>query len=124
MKATVRLCVLLLAAFLLFACKKERASTTAVTATVMDGEHYAVEVGSVSVEPGESAAFLVQTDPGFMVASTDYRGESRVTQEHGLNKVELMDVRYPTRVRLHLTRYAVTVEYLANGGEAMLFRVG
>ncbi len=119
MKATVRLCVLLLAAFLLFACKKERASTTAVTATVMDGEHYTVEVGSVSVEPGENAAFLVQTDPGFMVASTDYRGESRVTQEHGLNKVELMDVRYPTRVRLHLTRYAVTVEYLANGGEAI-----
>ena len=107
------------AAFLLFACARKNDSSTAVSAIVLDGEHYSVEVGSVSVEPGETASFLVQTDPGFMVVSTDYRGEYRTTQEHGVTKLELIGVRYPTRVRLELSRYAVMVEYQANGGDAL-----
>lgn len=117
--AKARIGMLLLAAFLLLACTPQNDTAMALSATILDGEHYTVEVGSVSVEPGETAAFLVQTDPGFLVASTDYRGDYRITQAHGLNKVELTNVQYPTRVHLKLTQYAVTIEYLANGGEGI-----
>ena len=119
MKTAIRFCALMLAAFLLSACAGERVSTTAVTVTVLDGAHYSVEVGSVSVEPGETASFLIQTDPGFSVAGADYRGDCRVTEDHGAYRLELNNVRYPTRVKLSLTQYAVTIEYVANGGEAI-----
>ena len=119
MKAALKLCLMLCAAFLLFACAGKKDSPTALSALVLDGEHYSVEVGSVSVEPGETASFLVQTDPGYMVVSTDYRGEYRTAQEHGVTRLELIGVRYPTRVRLELSRYAVMVEYQANGGDAL-----
>ncbi len=119
MKTAIRLCALMLAAFLLLACAGERVSTTALTVTVLDGEHYSVEVGSVSVEPGETASFLIQTDPGFSVAGADYRGDCRVTEDNGRYRLTLQNVRYPTRVKLSLTQYAVTIEYVANGGEAI-----
>ena len=119
MKTALRLCVILCAAFLLSACGSKQDRQTAVTALILDGEHYSAEAGSVSVEPGETASFRIATDPGYMVVSADYRGEYRLTQEHGFTKLELIDIRYPSRVRLDTTRYAVTINYEANGGDGI-----
>ena len=119
MKKAVILLGVLFAALLLVSCAKERASTTAVRVSIMEGEHYTVAVGTEIVEPGEDVSFLIRTDRGFTVTGTDYSGEYGVTQTGGLSKLELKNVRRPTRVNLTVTRYSCTIRYSANGGDAL-----
>ena len=81
MKEAVLFPVLLLAALLLSGCTLfHRADEPGLRVLVEAGEHYALEVGYVSVEPGETASFLIKTDRDWSVTETDYRGEYRLTK--------------------------------------------
>ena len=81
MKEAVLFPVLLLAALLLSGCTLfHRADEPSLRVLVEAGEHYALEVGYVSVEPGETASFLIKTDRDWSVTETDYRGEYRLTK--------------------------------------------
>ncbi len=119
MKKTYLLAGLLVLACLLSACAFQKAESNTLTALVESGEHYRLEVGLVSVPPGGSAAFYIETDPGYAVTAADYRGAYSLTRTRGLTKLVLEDLRYPTRVRLTLSHSIRTVRYEANGGEAL-----
>ncbi|MBQ4427268.1 MAG: leucine-rich repeat protein [Oscillospiraceae bacterium] len=118
MKKLITTFIILTAALCLSSCGKKAPPSTEVTALVMDGEHYTIEVSSVSLKPGSDASFLIETDSGYEVTETDYTGEYRISPAHGLTKLELVDVRYPTRVRLTLSNHTRTVTYIANGGDS------
>ena len=113
---------LLFAACLLLACDSAGTSDTAIYALVVEGDHYSMEVGQVSLEPGKDASFYIDTEEGYTVTSTDYRGEYTLTQTRGLTKLELKDVQYPTRVHLTLSHSTRRIDYDANGGEALTGR--
>ena len=120
MKKAVLFLALLFSALLLSGCAFwGRADEPGLRVLVEVGEHYAIEVGYVSVEPGETASFLIRTDRDWLVTETDYRGEYRLKQTGGLTKLELLDVQVPTRVRLTLSHDARTIRYLANGGKGL-----
>ena len=118
MKKCIVLLTLLFAVCLLAACGQE-GSDTAVTVVVEAGEHYSLEVGAVTLEPGEDAVFYIRTEENYMVTAADYRGEYSLTETRGLTKLVLRDLRYPTRVRLTVSHDGRTIRYLANGGSAL-----
>ncbi len=118
MKKTIRVLALMLT--LLFACAcAAKPSSTAITAVILDGVHYSVPECSVLIEPGETAAFLIEPDPGYTVTAADYRGDYRLIQGETGTVLELLNVRYPTRVTLSLSQSAATITYDANGGTAL-----
>lgn len=120
MKKTAVFLALVFTALLLSGCALlNRSPTAGVTVMVEAGEHYDLEVSFATVEPGESASFLIRTERDYSVTAADYRGEYSLTQTGGLTKLVLLDVRVPTRVRLTLSHSARTIRYLANGGAAL-----
>lgn len=120
MKKAVLFLTLLITALLLSGCALfHQTDEPGLRVLVEAGEHYAIEVGYVSVETGETASFLINTDRDWSVTAADYRGEYRLTQTGGLTKLELLNVRVPTRVRLTLSHDARTIRYLANGGKGL-----
>ena len=120
MKKAVLFLALLFSALLLSGCALfGKTDDSGLRVLVEAGEHYTIEVGYVSVEPGETASFLIKTDRDWSVTETDYRGEYRLTLTGGLTKLELLDVQVPTRVRLTLSHDARTIHYLANGGKGL-----
>ena len=120
MKKVILFFALLFAALLLSGCALfEKPSSTCVQVMIETGEHFTAERGAVTVEPGETASFLIQTDQNWSVTAADYRGEYRLTQNGSLARLELLAVQVPTRVRLSLAHDARTIRYLANGGTAL-----
>ena len=76
MKKAVLFLALLFSALLFSGCALwGKADEPGLRVLVEAGEHYALEVGYVSVEPGEKASFLIRTDRDWSVTETDYRGE-------------------------------------------------
>ena len=118
MKKTALLTLLALVC-LLSACSFQKEQTEALTVLVEAGEHYSLEVGVLSVEPGGSASFYIKTEPDYAVTAADYPGPYSLTETRGLTKLVLSDVRYPCRVRLILSRDKRSICYLANGGAAL-----
>ena len=111
---------LLVTALVLSGCAAARGdSSGALTVLVEEGEHYSLEVHSVTVEPGGSASFYIETEQDYAVTATDYRGDYTLTETRGLTKLVLSDVRYPCRVHLTLSRTMRTIRYMANGGESL-----
>lgn len=120
MKKCIQAILLLTMALLLSGCAfTKQAPANTLTVLVEEGEHYQMEVSLVTVQPGDSAGFYIETEQDYAVTATDYRGEYSLTETRGLYKLVLHDVRYPCRVRLTLTRNARTIRYLANGGEPL-----
>lgn len=96
------------------------ASSARINSVVEAGDHYQIETGIVSVEPGETASLLVYPDQNYTVTATDYRGEYRITRfDSGLTRIDLLNVQYPTRVQLTLSHDSRTIRYAANGGFAL-----
>ena len=119
MKKTALLLTLTFLVCLLCGCALQKAREETLTVLVESGEHYSLEVSLVDVRPGESAAFYIQTEPGYAVTAADYRGDYSLTQTRGLTKLVLENVVYPTRVRLTLSHIIRTIRYEANGGEPL-----
>ena len=117
------LCLLLsvITVLLLSSCAAQRTDTL-VSVLIEDGENYRVDEALVSLKPGDYACFYVKTDPDYAVVATDYRGKYSLTRTRGMTKLILEDVRVPTRVRLELSRDFRTIQYEANGGEALTGR--
>ena len=119
MKKTIRALSLLLALLFACACASDKSPSTAITAVVLDGAHYSVSDGSVLLEPGETASFSIVPDPGYTVTAADYRGDYRLVPGETGTVLELLNVRYPTRVTLSLSQSAASITYDANGGTAL-----
>ena len=120
MRKSLLVLAVLVTALALSGCSFSRTeSPDAVTVFVEAGEHYTMEVDSVTVEPGGSASFYIETEQDYAVTAADYRGEYSLTETRGLTKLVLDDVRYPCRVHLTLSRTKRTICYMANGGESL-----
>ena len=95
-------------------------STTTIRVIVEAAAHYRLEAGTAVIEPGDTATLTVCTDENYEVTATDYQGEYRITRLDGdLTRIDLLDVRYPARVRLTLSHDTRTIRYMANGGQAL-----
>ncbi len=119
MKRIARILALCMTLLFACACAGKSAPCTAITAVISDGAHYSVPDGSVLLEPGETAVFSIVTDAGYTVTAADYRGDYRLTQGETGTVLELLNVRYPTRVQLTLSQSVATITYDANGGTAL-----
>ena len=117
MKKSMISIVLVFILVMLSSCASRKDTFTGLTVTVMDGEHYETEISSVSVQPGESAAFLIKAEQGYMVTGADYPGDYGITLSQGFYRLEVRDVQYPVRIRLTLSHYAYSIVYHANGGD-------
>lgn len=116
MKRFISLFLLVFLAACFTGCAKE-GYTTKVQVCVANAGDTAVESGSVWVEPGEDAVFLLDLEPGWTLAGTDYDGEYRTQMLGDKLQLTLEAIRYPTRVRLTLTDNFRTITYEPNGGE-------
>ena len=118
-KKMIRAVALMLVLLFACACASNKTSSTTITAAILDGAHYSVSDGSVLLEPGETAVFSIETDPGYTVTAADYRGDYRLVPGESGTVLELLNVRYPTRVTLSLSQSAASITYDANGGTAL-----
>ena len=121
MKKALCLALVILTVFLLSSCAGAR-KDTAVQVLIEDGANYRVDEALLTLEPGENASFYVKTDPDYAVISADYGGNYSLIRTRGMTKLVLEDVRFPTRVRLEVSRDFRTIQYEANGGEALTGR--
>lgn len=83
---------------------------------VLDEPGMTVEGNGVWIEPGENAVFILRTDGSTAVTGAAYGGEYRLDYEDGAFRLELLEVRYPTRVCLETSRQFRRITYEANGG--------
>lgn len=118
MKKNIIIAIAFLLCCFLCACAKDN-SKEQVRVFIESGEHYSIEVCAKSVEQGGEASFYIDTDPGYSVVETDYRGKYTLTETQGLTKLVLENVEYPTRVSLVLSFDSRTITYEANGGTAL-----
>lgn len=69
------------------------------------------------VEPGDDALFELALEQGYAISRVDYDGEYEYFVRDGREYLRLVQVRYPTRVRLVLTNRFNTIRYEPNGGQ-------
>lgn len=107
---------LILMAFVsLCGCSKD-AQTEQIQVSVVESGQFTVQGNGVWIEPGENAEFFLYTAPKDRILSVDYQGEYRLSDTDGAVKLELFDVRYPTRVAVHVLSNYRTICYESNGG--------
>ena len=113
--------LLLLAALLLTLCLSGCGSAeteASLLVTLEAGEGFSAEVCALRVQTGEDAVFLLQPARGVTILSADYRGSYELAERDGLTELRLLDIQYPTRVRLQLAAKSGQIRYEANGGAA------
>ena len=104
---------------MLSSCASGEETNTDLAVTVMDGEHYEIEIHSVTVAPGGTASFMIRAEQGYMVTGTDYPGDYQITLSQGFYHLDVQNVQYPTRIHLTLSHYAYPILYHANGGDSV-----
>lgn len=104
------LCILLLAG-----CERYTPQTD-VLVYIQPSEDVVVENNGLRVLPGEDAVFYLKLAEGCSVSGADYGGPYRTERTGGKVALTLEGVRYPTRVRLQLTRRYAVITYESNGG--------
>ena len=85
---------------------------------IEEGSGFSAEQYAMRVHPGEDAVFLLTMDRGVSLLSTDYRGKAEISEKDGVTELRLLDVRFPTRVRLDTASKRGQIRYEANGGVA------
>lgn len=111
------LCLALLA-LCLCACGGAAENDERLLVLLEEGEGFSAELYSLRVSPGTDAVFQLQMDRGISLFSVDYRGETVVTEKDGFTELRLLDVRYPTRVKVQTVSKKGQIRYEANGGAA------
>lgn len=85
---------------------------------IEEGSGFSAEQYAMRVHPGEDAVFLLTMDRGISLLSTDYQGKAEISEKDGVTELRLLDVRFPTRVRLETASKRGQIRYEANGGVA------
>jgi hypothetical protein len=83
-----------------------------------EGEGFSAQESALRVRPGEDAVFLLKMNRGISILSTDYRGKVEIAEKDGLTELRLLELHYPTRVRLQTASKKGQIRYEANGGAA------
>lgn len=110
--------LMLSAVLLLWGCQAlESEHTTAITVALEEIPGCTVIDNGRIIEPGEDVVFELCMDEGIMFSSVDYSGEYYLDIRNGRYLLYLLDVQYPTRVRMNLTTHYRTIVYHSNGGE-------
>lgn len=109
--------LLLLALLLaLCACGVAEAADQRVLVYLEESGQFELSENGLMVLPGQTVRFELHMEPGTRVVGTDYRGECRIWRDGDVTKLDLLDVRYPTRVKVTVTRQFRQIRYCPNGG--------
>ena len=100
---------------LLCACGNTAQHPMIRVSLVETGDFYLEENG-IQIYPGQNVTFTLQMASGTELEAIDYDGQYYIWKENGMTKVELRNVRFPTRVTPEVTRYFRSITYDANGG--------
>lgn len=100
----------------LCACGGTERADQRVLVCLEEGGPFALEENGLRVLPGWDVRFELHMEPGARVVSTDYRGEYRIWRDGDVTRLDLLNVRFPTRVRVNVTRQFRPVRYSPNGG--------
>jgi len=124
MKRSGPAAVFVLLAVLLSSCAASPGDTR-IQVCVVETEGISVRDNGLWIQPGGSAAFLLNVRYGYEILDVAYDGDYRLTDENGFARLELLDVRYPARVEVAVARSAGDdpalnhyreITYAANGG--------
>ena len=118
MRKSLFLILALLPVLCLAACGEPKTEAESLLVLLEEGDGFSTEQYALRVLPGEDAVFLLQMDRGVSLLSVDYRGEAEISEQDGLTKLRLLQVRFPTRVRLQTASRRGQIRYEANGGVA------
>ena len=117
MKKLLLLLVLLALTLCLSACGSAEKDNSLLV-ILEEGDGFSAQESALRVHPGEDAVFLLKMNRGISILSTDYRGQVEITEKDGLTELRLLELRYPTRVRLQTASKKGQIRYEANGGVA------
>lgn len=119
-----RIAAFVLLAFLLSSCAAPPEDGR-IQVSVVESEGLSVRDNGVWLQPGGSASFLLNVRYGYEILEVGYGGSYRLSDEEGFTRLELLDVRYPTRVEITLAQAAGDtpalghyreITYRSNGG--------
>ena len=110
------LCLFLMIALLVGCSDAETPQDRRIQVFLQEAEGCTIENNGQFVEPGADAVFTLTFDRGVSLAGTDYEGNTRTETEGKTITLTLVDVRFPTRVRLQLTHNYAEITYHGNGG--------
>lgn len=102
-------------ALLLSGCAQPQ-NQTGVPVCIEQTDGCTVAKDCQTVQPGQDAEFILELDRGLSLAGTDYDGDTSTHVSKGKTILTVKDVRFPTRIRLSLTRRYAQITYDANGG--------
>ena len=85
---------------------------------IEEGSGFSAERYAQRVRPGEDAVFLLTMERGVSLLAADYRGQTEITEQDGVTRLRLLNVRFPARVRLETAAKRGAIRYEANGGAA------
>lgn len=111
-------CWLLLAllSLTLCACGETGAADRRILVCLEESGQFELKENRLQVLPGRDVRFELHMEPGARVVGTDYRGEYRIWRDGDVTKLDLLDVRFPTRVKVTVTRQFRQIRYCPNGG--------
>lgn len=112
-----RLIPLILAvALLLCACAQPDKDRTILVSVAETPDCEILDNGKF-VTPGSDVTFVIAPAAGFALSGVDYSGEYKIWQSEGETRLELKQVRYPTRLKLTMIPTDSVIRFEPNGGE-------
>lgn len=100
----------------LCACGVAEAADQRILVYLEESGQFELAENGLMVLPGQTVRFELHMEPGARVVGTDYRGECRIWRDGDITKLDLLDVRYPTGVKVTVTRQFRQIRYCPNGG--------
>lgn len=83
---------------------------------VIEDAGFTVEQNGIWISPGGTAEFILHPQGGAGISDVQYGGDYRLSFENGYTRLELLNVLYPTRVKLSAGGQVRHIAYEANGG--------
>lgn len=88
-----------------------------IQVSIIEGTGFTVEQNGIWISPGEAAEFILHTEDGAGISEVQYDGDYRLSLENGYTQLELLNVLYPTRIKLLVGNQISQITYEANGGQ-------
>lgn len=88
-----------------------------ILVNLVETDDFTVEENGIWIYPGQDVCFTIRMNADTELSGTDYGGNYYIWKENGVTKLELRDVRAPSRVTLDVTYFYRHITYDPNGGE-------
>lgn len=106
---------LLFCGMILCGCQGAGSADT-ITVGIQEAKGCFIPNNGQQVVSGSDVEFELIFDKGYAFSSVDYPGEYYIEVKNGTDYLHLLNVRYPSRLKLNITSNYRTIIYHANGG--------